>query len=122
MQHDQALVASAGLAAARHMVGVDEVWPRQLASRTGYSMEEIKVCVQQILLQQDRLCIPRFTSLDRDVLEVRAYCMSGWEGCQVGFLTQFRRRISAHHRSALRWSVKVGTSMFDSFVFMILFH
>ncbi|EKX32258.1 hypothetical protein GUITHDRAFT_121584 [Guillardia theta CCMP2712] len=69
VQHDQALVASAGLAAARSMVGVDEVWPRQLASRTGYSMEEIKVCVQQILLQQDRLCIPRFTSLDRDVLE-----------------------------------------------------
>jgi hypothetical protein len=49
MRHEQALVAAAGVAAARSMCKISPVWPDELAKRLGYSREDLSECLESIL-------------------------------------------------------------------------
>lgn len=50
MRHEQALVAAAGVAAARGMCKISPVWPDELAKRLGYSWEDLYECLESILV------------------------------------------------------------------------
>lgn len=49
LKYDQALVAAAGVAAARSICNISPVWPDELAIRLGYDMIGISECFENIL-------------------------------------------------------------------------
>ena len=49
MQYEQALLAAAGVAAARSICNISPVWPDELAKRLGYSFHDIAKCLDSIL-------------------------------------------------------------------------
>jgi hypothetical protein len=49
LKYDQALVAAAGVAAARSICNISPLWPGELAARLGYSLSDIWECFQKII-------------------------------------------------------------------------